>query len=177
MKDFSFWILKDGKYIPFKSYTKKWNNGNSVAYYYLNKEEEREKLDNRWKVLYHCGKKFIANEETKLEVEANPNDVIVFPFGIDWKAILFMCTLAYALPLIRYIVGLFWEPSPFMDIIKIGSGINILFGIFGIFMWIKLLENKKLAKQWNANKIPEDKLVLDIRLNKEKCSTCGQIIN
>lgn len=172
MKDFSFWILKDGKYIPFKSYTKKWDNGNSIAYYHLNKEDEREKLDNRWKVLYHCGKKFVANEETKLEVEANPNDVVVFPFEIHWRAIIFMCALGYILPLIRYIVGLFWEPSPFVEVIKIGFGINVLLGILMIYMWIKLLENKKSAKEWNDTKIPEEKLLII----SEKCPTCGKPI-
>lgn len=159
-KDFSFFIKKDGKYIPFKFYTRKWDNGNSVAYYYLNKEEEREKLDNRWKVLYHCGKKFIANEETENQMEATPNDVVVYEGSINWKAIISMCALGYILPLIRYVVGLFWDPSPFMEAIKIGFGVNVGLGIIAFGVWLSHIEDKRKAKEWNAIKIPEEKLLI-----------------
>jgi hypothetical protein len=176
-RNLSFFIKKGELYLPFKFYTKKWDNGNFVAYYYLKSEDEREKLNNRWRILNHCGKEFVANEGTEWQTTTNPNEIVAFPNTFHWERILFMILACFAGGLLGWIVEiLYGEKSDLQGWMIISLGASSFFAFLMLFFFLKTFEYKYEAKLFNSNIIPDELItrnrihiqeILDIQAKKD----------
>jgi len=161
MPNFSYYIKKGKLYIPFISYTKEGQDDERLTYY-LSNYWAKSRMKSRWSILNHCGKKFTANEDTPDEIEATPNDIVVFHKTVSWRTVGLLCASSFGFALIVWVSHLiFGFPDlDFVDSLFVGGVTSAVFIVFASVSWLFSFEDKAEAKKWNAEFIPADKLVI-----------------